>query len=157
MAPPKVVVPDAPEFEPPPVRRPPPPPPKPVAKPAPRPPKPDPTPAKPLPPPPPPAAAEPPQGTPAPSEDVLRAQATYTSKVLEEIRKHRISPNGTGSVGVSFVIDAPGVVTSASVVRSSGLSELDETALRMVRAARPGPPPDGSFARTMTINFFPPK
>ena len=104
---------------------------------------------------PPPDAAKPPATTGAPDAPVQQAQAkaTYAAKVLQEIRAHRISTTGTGSVVVAFSIDAAGEITDVHVVRSSGRRELDSTAVRMVRAARPGPPPDGAFSATTTVNF----
>ena len=81
------------------------------------------------------------------------SRATFAAKVLAEIRSHRISAPGEGSVGIDFVVDAAGVMTSVSVIRSSGDEALDSAASRMVRAARPGPPPGGFFAGSTTINF----
>jgi protein TonB len=84
---------------------------------------------------------------------LAQARATYGSKVLAEIRNHRISTSGLGSVVVGFEVGPEGDMTTVTVVRSSGQSELDSAALRMVRASRPGPPPDGRFSGTTTINF----
>jgi protein TonB len=105
---------------------------------------------------PPDAAAPPPAAAPpmdAPTVQPAQAMMTYGSKVLQEIRSHRIPSTELGSVVVAFAIDAAGTVVSASVAHSSGSAALDATALRMVRAARPGPPPDGSFSGRTTINF----
>jgi TonB family protein len=56
-------------------------------------------------------------------------------------------------VVVGFEVGPEGDMTTVTVVRSSGQSELDGAALRMVRASRPGPPPDGRFSGSTTINF----
>ena len=117
--------------------------------------------AKPKTPPPPrqlPPETPPPEPTPSgdtrAQAQLAQARATYASKVLQEIRAHRISTLDVGSVGVSFTIDASGEMVSVAIVRSAGKSELDSAALRMVRSARPGPPPDGVFSGTTTINFI---
>jgi protein TonB len=122
-------------------------------------PKPRPLPPRPKPPEPeqPPPAAPPPEtnapGVAEAEEQLARSRATYASKVLQEIRNHRISAIGVGSVVVAFSVDAAGDITSVAIVRSSGKDDLDSAALRMVRAARPGPPPDGHFSGSTTINF----
>lgn len=143
-APPKIVAPDAPVIVAPPR-------PKPLPRP------PSPKPPAPQPQDPPPQAAEPPpprtEGTPEAVAALSQARATYAGKVLQEIRNHRMSTVEIGSVVVGFAIDANGEVVSAAVEHSSGKDELDATALRMVRAAHPGPPPDGHFAGSTTINF----
>jgi protein TonB len=149
--PPKVEVPDAPVLV-----QPPPPPPKP--KPLPRPvvkPKPVAVPAPPpaVAPPPPPPEAKLGVNEPAP-EQVAQARANYGAKLLREIRAHREPAAAVGSVVVGFSIDAEGIPVSVVVVRSSGEAELDAAALRMVRAARAGPPPEGHFSGATTINFL---
>ena len=122
------------------------------------PPRPKPAPPRPRDPDPPPIAA--PRPSPDPqaaiqaARQLAQAKATYASRVLQEIRSHRIPAPGVGSVVVAFSIDAAGSVTSASVARSSGNGELDSAALRMVRSARPGPPPEGHFSGSTTVNFI---
>lgn len=97
---------------------------------------------------------EPKPGQQEAQDTLTQLKATYIGKVLAEIRNHRISTFGVGSVRVAFAIDAQGNVTLAKVVHSSGKDELDETAIRMVRVIRPGPPPDDKpFEGTTTINF----
>ncbi len=86
-------------------------------------------------------------------DEVMRARATYPSKVLQEIGRHRLTATAVGKVIVSFTVDPTGEMVGVSIVRSSGKDELDLAALRMVRAARPGPPPDGHFDGRTTINF----
>jgi protein TonB len=102
--------------------------------------------------PPPPEASAP--GVAEAEEQLARSRATYAAKVLQEIRNHRISAIGVGSVVVAFSVDAAGDMTSVAIARSSGKDDLDSAALRMVRAARPGPPPDGHFSGRTTINFI---
>ena len=114
---------------------------------------------QPKPPEPPPPPNLPPPDPNAPGEQAARdlktaAIATYGQKVLTEIRSHRRPQRRTGSVVVSFSINAEGVVTEASVLRSCGKDELDEAALQMVRDSRPGAPPDGHFSGSTTINFL---
>jgi|GEM_PF-2393160 len=168
--PPPEPPPEPPKEPPPPVKQPPPPPPEPEPPPLPEPPAPPkrevasapalPPPPKPKPPKAkpvetPPEAAKPTETTGAPEAQALLAQAkaTYAQKVLQEIRNHRIPTTGAGVVVVGFTIDAAGNMENVRVVQSSGRSEMDATALRMVRAARPGPPPDGSFSATTRVNF----
>ena len=86
-------------------------------------------------------------------DEAMRARASYAAKVLQEIRSHKTPAPDYGSVIVAFSINAAGDIVSASIVHSSGRRELDAIALRMVRAAHPGPPPDGAFSGTTTINF----
>jgi protein TonB len=113
---------------------------------------------------PPPPKPRPPDPVPAPPEvkapgqqeadaDRTRAQQTYASKLLAEIRRHKPVVTATGSVVVSFSVLANGAMGPVSVVRSSGKDELDNAALQMVRAAHAEPPPDGHFGGTTTINF----
>ena len=109
--------------------------------------------SKPEPPPPPtpPEAKSP--GIDTAAADRAPAQQTYASKLLAEIRRHRPSVTATGSVVVSFSVGPGGEMGTVSVVRSSAKDELDTAALRMLRAARPEPPPEGHFAGTTTIDF----
>ncbi len=157
MAPPKVEVPDAPVIAPPPKPKPPPPPPKPKVQPKPKPPEP----VQAPPPPPQPAVPppQPPQANPAGTAEaqalLTQARQTYGTKIVQEIRNHLVSVTGSGTVRVSFVIDVAGVPQNVAIVRSSGNDELDEAALRMVRAARPGPPPEGHFEGATNVNFKP--
>ena len=148
--PPKVVVPDAPVIVAPP-------PPKPAPKPQPKPVPPRPKPVTPppvaqpvAPPPPPPDVA----GAATAAAQLTKARATYASKLLQEIRAHRRLVVGVGAVGVAFAVDAGGARVDVRVVRSSGNDTLDKAALAMVWAAQPGPPPEGRFGGSTTINFI---
>ncbi len=118
------------------------------------PPKPKPTHPKPINPPPQPVTETNTTGTPEAEAARTQARATYASKVLQEIRNHRTPAVGVGSVGVAFSIGPNGEMMNISVIRSSGNDALDSAALRMVRAATPGPPPDGMFSGSTTINFL---
>lgn len=100
-----------------------------------------------------PAAAAPAPGQQQALDNATQMKATYIGKVLAEIRAHRIATIGNGVVRVSFAIDAAGTVTSVQILQSSGRESLDQTALKMVRAIHPGPPPDGPFQGATTINF----
>ncbi|HEY1411880.1 MAG TPA: TonB family protein [Rhodopila sp.] len=110
-------------------------------------------------PPPPPSSPPPPPseakqtGEQQAHDEAMHVRATYAGKVLAAIRSHQTPASSSGSVIVSFAITAAGDMTNVAIVRSSGHHELDSIALRMVRAARPGPPPDGSFSGSTTINF----
>jgi protein TonB len=87
------------------------------------------------------------------------SRASYAALVIAEIQAHRRYPDYAlerseqGAVGVSFTIGPNGRVASASVVRSSGLADLDAAALAIVRSIAPPPPPGGSFAANTTIRF----
>ncbi len=117
-------------------------------------PKPKPIPPKPRPPDPeaPPPEAKAP-GQQEANADRTRAQQTYASKLLAEIRRHKPVVTATGSVVVSFSVLASGEMGPVAIVHSSGKDELDAAALRMVRAAHAEPPPEGHFGGTTTINF----
>ena len=138
---------------------PPPPPPKP--KPLPQPQR---KPVEPKPPvqdaPPPPPAAPPQEAPPPPGEQQAQAQMTqarqtYADRVRLEIEKHRppVADLGLGSALVEFSISASGEIGNVRIARSSGSDRLDTIALHMVRAARPGPPPDGPGSFRVPINF----
>jgi hypothetical protein len=126
---------------------PPPPPPKPRPKPpAPR----------------PPDTAPPPTEAPKPPDDsALRQQAqaqlTYKGKILQAIREQMPVFTSKGTVTVAFEIGSAGEIVQLRLVASSGRDSLDASALRLVRAIRPGPPPDGHYAVTVDINFLPPR
>jgi periplasmic protein TonB len=80
------------------------------------------------------------------------ARASYSAKVNAAIRAHFSTPPATGATVVSFVVGSSGGMTSASVASSSGNGALDAFALRVVRAAHPGPPPGGGgFFGQITI------
>jgi len=148
VAPPKVEAPDAAVIAPPPKPKPQP---KPVQK------APPPKPQDPPPAPPPPPASEPIKTgiTEQPTEaQVAQARATYASKLLQEIRSHRLPAIGAGTTQVAFIVNAQGEMTQVHIVRSSGNTDLDAIALRMVQAAHPGPPPDGTFPGSTSINFL---
>jgi TonB family protein len=59
--------------------------------------------------------------------------------------------NKTGTVSVSFELDANGNVTKASVVQSSGHDELDADALATIRRAAPFEPPPQGAPRSYTF------
>lgn len=122
-------------------------------------------PEQPPPPPPPPKveAPPPPPPPPPPQRAVLKPQgvksdrpaaasiSSFKSKVRGAIASHAAGLPGTGSAVVAFVVGASGGMVSVSIVRSSGSAAFDAAALRIVRAAHPGPPPGGIYAGTVTI------
>lgn len=77
--------------------------------------------------------------------------ANYNGRVSAHLRRHQQrypagarSNNIAGSGLVAFSINAGGVVTSVSVIRSTGAQVLDQEMTAMVRRASPFPaPPDG--------------
>ena len=149
--PPKKVVEEAPALPPPPLPKPKP---KPMVQP-PKPPPPQPMPTPP-PPPPPPQQEQSKPGEQQATAEQTQAKLTYGQKFLREVEKHRSRDAlGRGTVRVTFAIDAEGEVTLATIATSSGDDTLDDIALRMVRAARPGSPPDGHFEGTIGVNFKP--
>ena len=135
-----------------------PPPPKPRPKPIDRP-KPLPKPEQPQPTPQP--ATPPPQEQAKPGEQqqadaaVMQAKLTYADKVVREVNARRLPAHGHGWSRVALKINASGDVTSAEIADSSGDESLDAIALRMVRSAHPGVPPEGHFEATIRINFVP--
>jgi protein TonB len=87
------------------------------------------------------------------------SRASYAALVVAEIQAHRFYPASArergeqGAVGVSFTIGPGGRVAAASIVRPSGIAELDNAAREIVRSISPPPPPDGSFSASTTIRF----
>ena len=85
----------------------------------------------------------------------------YLSAVRREIEKHKRYParaqmmRKQGVVTVSFSIAADGSISGASVVKSSGVEDLDGAALKAVASARSiGPRPAGvSSSITVPISF----
>ena len=138
--PPKVETPDATEL---PVPPPPPPPPTPVA-----------VPEAPPPPPPPQEAITKPQGEKTEAPEAA-AKATYTKRIWVAIRSRVGGLPSAHSAVVEFAIDGTGVMTSVTIKQSSGNATFDAAALRIVRSAKPGPPPGGAFAGTVTVKGEP--
>lgn len=87
------------------------------------------------------------------------SRSGYAALVVAEIQAHRFYPESArahgseGAVGIAFTIESSGRVASASVVRSSGSSDLDAAARHIVQSIAPPPPPGGSFSASTTIRF----
>ncbi|WP_170153190.1 TonB family protein [Roseiarcus fermentans] len=87
------------------------------------------------------------------------SRSNYGALVIAEIQARKYFPESarargsTGAVGVAFTIGPSGRVSSVSVVRSSGVAELDAAARRIVQSIAPPPPPGGSFSASATIRF----
>lgn len=74
---------------------------------------------------------------------------------LERRKRYPPGGRGEGIAHVRFSIDDQGRVLSSALARSSGVAELDEAALALVRRASPvpAPPPDASRDITAPILF----
>lgn len=107
--------------------------------------------------------AAPSQRTAAPSPGASasnsRARASWAAMISAHLNRFKRYPRGadgiTGRPVVRFSLDGSGRVTSASLVRSSGSSVLDDEAVSTVRRASPFPaPPDGRGASfSVPVNF----
>lgn len=90
-----------------------------------------------------PKAAPPPAPKPQPAIDTKALLASYAGRVKSAILRHKQYPalaerlGHEGAVKVSFVLDAAGGLSSATVSNSSGYDELDAAALDAVQAAAP--------------------
>ncbi len=88
-----------------------------------------------------------------------RERASWASRVSAHLNRFKRYPSGaagvTGRPVVRFSLNGSGQVTSASLVRSSGSSVLDQEAVATVRRASPFPrPPDGQGASfSVPVNF----
>jgi periplasmic protein TonB len=60
-----------------------------------------------------------------------------------------------GVVGVSFTIGSSGAVSSFSITRSSGDSDLDAAARSLVQGAHFPPPPGGTAHIATSFNYVP--
>ncbi|QIB35147.1 energy transducer TonB family protein [Ancylobacter pratisalsi] len=73
-----------------------------------------------------------------------RAAATWRSRLMAHLNRHKRFPageNGSGKARVAFTIDRSGRVIAARLVGSSGVSTFDQEAVAMIRRASPVPPP----------------
>lgn len=104
-------------------------------------------------------AAAPAPGT---SNEALRAQASWTKRLIAQLDSHKRYPNEAraqghrGTVSIQFSLDRAGKLITASVLKSSGSTHLDEEALALMKRASPLPaPPDEltGLALTLPINF----
>lgn len=78
-----------------------------------------------------------------------KAMADYAAGVMQRIRTTRPGPFvGQGAVTVGFAIGPDGTLATLRVLRSSGQSRLDATALDLIRQAAPfGRPPGAATVR----------
>ncbi len=97
--------------------------------------------------------------SPGASASNSREQASWASRVSAHLNRFKRYPSGaqnvTGRPVVRFSLNSSGQVTSASLVRSSGSSILDQEAVATVRRASPfPPPPNGQGASfSVPVNF----
>ncbi|MCX8995972.1 energy transducer TonB [Rhizobiaceae bacterium BDR2-2] len=83
--------------------------------------------------------------------------ARWKSRLMAHIERRKKYPGGArsrgerGVVHIRFRIDDSGNVLSASLVRSSGFSELDNEVLSLVRRASPVPAPPPGASKTITV------
>ena len=83
--------------------------------------------------------------------------ARWQSKVMAHLERRKRYPASAkrarqqGIVQVRFTIDGDGNVGSVSLSRSSGVSELDEEVLSLVRRASPVPAPPPGVGRTIVV------
>jgi TolA protein len=85
---------------------------------------------------------------------VLNYGASVRAKIARNTPKH--SGSGGGAARVAFAVSPSGALTSARIVKSSGNSALDQTALSTVRRSSPFPPPPAGATTaqlSFTLNF----
>ena len=86
------------------------------------------------------------------------SSSSYRSRLVGHLRRYQTYPAAaasrrlSGTVVVTFSIDAGGRVTSARVGRSSGQSILDSAAIGMVRRASPFPPIPAGLGASITVS-----
>ncbi|MEM8793937.1 MAG: energy transducer TonB [Pseudomonadota bacterium] len=80
------------------------------------------------------------------------AVSNYPGKVQRRIARTRAKRvGGKGTARIRFVISQSGRISSISVARSSGSSEVDKAALDLVRRAAPFPKPPSGARRNFVI------
>ncbi|MEM6618247.1 MAG: TonB family protein [Pseudomonadota bacterium] len=78
----------------------------------------------------------------------------YPGQVMRKIQRvPRPRSSTRGSAIISFTIAASGGLVSAGVARSSGSTQLDRDALRVVRRAAPFPPPPAGARRSYQVQI----
>lgn len=83
--------------------------------------------------------------------------ARWQSRLLAHLERRKRYPAAArrarkqGTAYVRFSIDGNGNVRSVSLARSSGVAELDEEVVSMVRRASPVPPPPPGVNRTIMV------
>ena len=87
--------------------------------------------------------------------------AAYGSAVAAAIHSRLVYPaaararEAKGIVGVAFTIGPSGAVSSFRITRSSGDSDLDAAARRLVEGAHFPPPPGGSTQIVTSFRYAP--
>src|SRR5262249_22783067 len=87
----------------------------------------------------------------------MAADAVYLGHVSAHLQRYKQYPASadrkriTGRGKVTFVIDASGRVTSASVTVGTGVAVLDQELTEMVHRASPFPPPPGGEPRSFNV------
>ncbi|PCJ04180.1 MAG: energy transducer TonB [Rhodobacteraceae bacterium] len=78
--------------------------------------------------------------------------AKWQSRLLAHLERHKPRSKGQrGTAYITFSIDAAGNVLSVRLARSSGVSNIDQLALNLVRRASPVPSPPPDVQRTITV------
>jgi protein TonB len=80
--------------------------------------------------------------------------ANWQSKLMAHLERHKRALSGVSGRGTAYVrfsIDGGGNVLSASLVRSSGFSELDQETVALVRRSSPVPAPPPGANRIITV------
>jgi TonB family protein len=90
-----------------------------------------------------------------------RSDANYNGRVAAHLARHKRFPEGAqskrnqGTAVVNFSLDDSGRLIAVKLVRSSGVSALDQEAQAMVRRASPfpAPPSGGTVEFTVPLSF----
>jgi protein TonB len=81
----------------------------------------------------------------------------YRGLVAAQLARHKQYPSAARSAGtqgtgtIAFTISSSGVVTSANIVKSTGVTSLDQELAAMVRRASPFPAPPGGREVSFTV------
>ena len=84
-------------------------------------------------------------------------RTNYAGLVSAHLRRHQQYPpdarsrGDQGTATVSFSLDGGGRVTSARLVRSSGISSIDSEVTAMVRRASPFPAPPSGHSESFSV------
>ena len=88
-----------------------------------------------------------------------RIRITWQKQLVTHLARHRSYPKGATSlnakVTLNFVLDRIGHIVSASIIQSSGDSNIDQAALAMMHRSDPVPPPPPSVADKSLIFTLP--
>ncbi|MBV2131908.1 energy transducer TonB [Pseudomonas sp. MAP12] len=104
------------------------------------------------------AQPSPPAGSPAPAQ----AQASWQSRLLAHLNRHKRYPEDArrrgqqGVVKLRFVVDGQGQVLSFELAGKSGSASLDRATLQMIRRAQPLPMPPAELLRNGSLEVVAP-